>query len=218
MHEMEKDIISVNMEGFIKTFGKEGQAIILIEEEIESKNQIIGVQITRIFSLVIKNSFKANLLPIGAESFLEIVFQDKFGRSFPQGMQGQQLVVFTSNPYKLETKITDSQALYLKGKAFGTVFCTVYLKDKPDIYDQIIVTVGSVISPQSPIAVHIGGVINFKVSEKLRNDAQKSKWFSEDSDIIWIESQSGKAKAMKTGTIYIQYKDVIEYKSYVTVY
>jgi len=24
MHEMEKDIISVNMEGFIKTFGKEG--------------------------------------------------------------------------------------------------------------------------------------------------------------------------------------------------
>ena len=38
---------------------------------------------------------------------------------------------------------------------------TVYLTDNPDVFDIFPVTIGSVITPASPVYVHVGGEIQF---------------------------------------------------------
>ena len=57
-----------------------------------------------------------------------------------------------------------NQLLQLRGKSLGVSMVKVYLADKPEVFDIFSVTVGSVITPASPVHVHVGGEVRFSVS------------------------------------------------------
>ena len=54
------------------------------------------------------------------------------------------------------------------------------------------VNVGSIVSPVSPIYVHIGGIIKFEAKEII--EPHNEKWFSLDTDKITINPLTGTIK------------------------
>ena len=98
----------------------------------------------------------------------------------------------------------------LNGKSIGSSLCTVYLKDNENIFDIFFVTVGSIVTPSSPVYIHEGGIIKFSVSSSKVSEA-KSKWFSKTLDNIIINSFTGEAEAIKEGNGVIMLSDTVQY-------
>lgn len=70
----------------------------------------------------------------------------------------------------------DLKFLHLKSKSAGFSLVKVYLLENPSVYDIFRINVGSVITPESPINVVIGGLINFKLSDKSVGQSQLRNW------------------------------------------
>lgn len=93
----------------------------------------------------------------------------------------------------------------------------MYLADHPEVFDIFLVTVGTIISPSSPISVHVGGHVSFAVTSNHIN-ALKTRWHSEDRSIVEIDSMTGRAVALKEGKTNILFSDTIQYTSRIGVY
>jgi len=76
----------------------------------------------------------------------------------------------------------------------------VSLKDQPEIFDIFYVSVGTLIEPISPVYVHLGGTVKFTLNSEIKN-GKSSKWFSSNTDLVHINSETGFARAFKTGKL-----------------
>lgn len=69
------------------------------------------------------------------------------------------------------------------------------------IYDVFHVRVQSVVRPKSPVRLHLGGTVDFRVQDNQAGLAIAHTWSSSNSGILSINSKSGKAKGMSVGEV-----------------
>lgn len=69
------------------------------------------------------------------------------------------------------------------------------------------------LTPVSPVLVHVGGNIQFRSVKAGSGD-----WKSEAQSIVQIDRKTGKALALKEGETQVSFDYGIEYKSRVQVY
>lgn len=101
-------------------------------------------------------------MPLEKEVRLKLHLQDSLGRSFPANLKGVNIYVSATNPKILEAYISsDLKYLHIKSKSPGFTLVKVFLKDNPNVIDIFRVNVGSIIIPESPVQVIVGGKINF---------------------------------------------------------
>jgi len=139
--------------------------------------------------------------------FLNIFFKD---------IDNMEFGLHVTNPKAIELKVLNfDQVLNVKAKSVGSSICFIYLEENPNIYDVFIINVGSMVTPSSPVYVHLGGVIYFTTNSKQTNN--EYKWISEDPLILNINN-NGKALALKEGKTNIMISDTIHHLTKVFVY
>lgn len=98
----------------------------------------------------------------------------------------------------------------------GATLCTVSLESNPFIFDLFLIIVDSIITPSSPVFLHVGGSVQFNVLSK--NGETKEKWFTNDNSIIELNQVTGKAVGLKEGVAMVLYKETIQYTTKVNVF
>ena len=56
-----------------------------------------------------------------------------------------------------------SQTLTIKSQGSGECNILIYLVNRPQIFDVVKVRVSSIVRPLSPVYLHLGGEVNFRV-------------------------------------------------------
>jgi len=70
-----------------------------------------------------------------------------------------------TNPMVMEAMIsqTNSSILIIRSKSAGSSLCKVSLKKNPQIMDIFFVAIGTVISPENQVTIHVGGKVLFQL-------------------------------------------------------
>jgi len=81
----------------------------------------------------------------------------------------------------------------------------LFLEDQPHIFDVIRVRVSSIVQPLSPVYLHVGGEVEFRVestetsSKGASSQASGIRWSSTDSSSLSIDQSSGRAQGLSEG-------------------
>jgi hypothetical protein len=98
-----------------------------------------------------------------------------------------------------------NQTITLVGQGSGDSNIVIYMADRPQIFDIIRVRVSSIVKPLSPVSLHLGGEVEFRVANtdqkiiKTSVDA-RPRWTSSNPVVLQIDLNSGKSKALGEGT------------------
>jgi len=121
-----------------------------------------------------------------------------------------------TNPKIVDLKVLNfEQTLIVKAKSIGSSICFISLDENPNVFDVFVINVGSIVTPSSPVYVHVGGAVYFTASSVHSNNDYK--WISEDPQIMDI-TNNGKASALKEGKTNIMISDTIHHLTRVIVY
>jgi hypothetical protein len=165
--------------------------------------------------LIIEDSSKVALVPVKSSMTLKARMIDSLGRVFAHPILNQKLSVISS-----DSKIIDAHYNINKGevqvyaKRDGETTLVVSDPNNLRLFDIMAVKIGALITPASPVQVHTGGNIRFKINNKILLD--KSKWKSSNNDIIRIED--GKVKALSPGKSIIRFDESVNLSSIVNVF
>ncbi|EGR28647.1 nucleoporin 210, putative, partial [Ichthyophthirius multifiliis] len=212
--------IKVDGNGYILTGDKKGISghVKVQNKQIQQDVMSIHVHVVSIYSLIVENSHLVSQMQIEGESQHTIRMQDFLGRSFPTQLENIKLNVKVSNSKVLSAVIQENSLLQIRAVSRGVSICTVFLENNPHIYDTFLVSVDSIITPASPVNVHIGGWVQFAVSQNNKGSNQVAgKWSCINENVAQIDPFSGIAKAIQQGETIIEYNDGIFYKSKVYV-
>ncbi|KAL4472934.1 hypothetical protein ABPG72_007811 [Tetrahymena utriculariae] len=215
------ETVRVDQNGHITTGDKKGVSthIRAVSNSLQQEIMSVHVYTTSIYSLFVENSHEVINMQVEGETTLQVRMQDFLGRSFPTRLDNVHLRVKVTNTKVLSATISDGSLLNLRAISAGHSICIVYLEANPHIYDIFFVNVGSIVSPSSPVFIHIGGSVQFSVLQaKSSGDRFSSKrWSSSNENVLTIDSNRGLAKANQPGEVLVQYNDVVVYKSKVIV-
>ena len=214
------DVVRLDGAGFIQTGEEKGTTQVKILDKNELDNvRLIGVQVVDVYALVVEKSQMASLLSIGGKITLKIRLQDEFGRVFPTPLIGVRFSVVSSHSEVVSTEIDDHYtSLTIRGLEKGESVIFVHLQSNPEIYDVFRVKVGSIVIPtESPINIHVGGTIRFKLKDN--SDLTESiTWVSSDRDVVKINRKSGEAVAQTPGSAIISLDNSIQHETKINVY
>lgn len=151
----------------IQTFEKYGKVTVVVEQGGQSFSDqvaMLNVFISDIYSIQIMNTYDALFLPLGSTLQLPIHFQNEHANRFADNVEGIKIGFSLSHPKVVQVQI-DSFAQKLTILTHGSGDCNilVYLENFPHIFDIIKVRVSSIVRPLSPVYLHIGGQVDFKV-------------------------------------------------------
>ena len=104
----------------------------------------------------------------------------------------------------------------------GSGECNIrlFLQDKPHIFDVFKVKVSSLVRPFSPVQLHVGGQVDFKVvdPEQSTVDLQQSfTWKSSEPSILDISTTTGRAIGLAEGRAEIMLSNHVNAASLVHV-
>jgi len=106
---------------------------------------------------------------------------------------------------------TNSSILIIRSKSAGSSLCKVSLKKNPQIMDIFFVAIGTVISPENQVTIHVGGKVLFQLIS--RENELTNNWFTENAAIITINQNTGEALAKSRGEAKIYFNDTFQYAS-----
>jgi hypothetical protein len=91
-----------------------------------------------------------------------------------------------------------NSTISMKAEGSGECNVVVYLVKSPHIFDTFKVRVSSVVKPNSPVQVHVGAVIKFKIMEQseIMTPTEQLLWSSNNHSVIDINHRTGEAKAL----------------------
>ena len=211
--------VQVTPRGGIRVGDQKGEGVVVISDR-NNPDQIsyVNVRIVDVYSILVENSYKADIVPVGAEISLKIDLQNENGFLFPQPLEGVNLVAVSTNLGIVSISFDENQShIKITGKTTGSTFVILYLESNPFVYDIFRVEVGSIVQPAGPLRIHAGGHIHFVLNNsKIAQD--KIIWESEDSSIIHVDPYSGFATARSPGTTNVVIKDLKQYSSPVVVF
>jgi len=143
---------------------------------------MLNVLIADIFTVTSKDVYQTLNFPLGSSMNIPLKFQNEHGHSFANNIEGISVGFELSHPRVLSAFLNEfNSSLQLKAEGSGECNVVVYLLKQPQIYDIFKVRVQSVVKPHSPVNVHVGGEISFKIM----NDNQQ---VAASDDIVWSSS------------------------------
>jgi hypothetical protein len=95
-----------------------------------------------------------------------------------------------SNPRVASVKLDHfNQTLTLTSQGSGDCNVVLYMVDRPHIFDVIRIRVSSIVQPLSPVFLHLGGEVDFRVANTETNMIEeKSKaaerWSSSNPQVL----------------------------------
>lgn len=135
------------------------------------------------------------------------------GRLFPNGINELHFQTRVSDPKVAEATVSDDkQHLRIQAKSPGSTLVLLYLNGSSHVYDVIDLEVGSLLSPSSPVHLHVGGSVRFESSRNTRGD-----WVSEDPALIHIDG-SGVAHALQRGSTYVELREAVTHRAKVVIW
>ena len=152
------------------------------------------------------NGYDALNMPLGSMLKLPIHFQNEHANRFADNIEGPRIAFSLSHPKVVNVEIDSfTQTLSLKSQGQGDCNIFVYLESNPSIFDVLRVRVQSIVRPLSPVILHVGGVVNFKVinpddgNSEFEETRQGAQWLSGDNSVLTIDSDTGRAYGRSEG-------------------
>ena len=97
---------------------------------------------------------------------IPIKFQNEHGHLFANNIEGIEIGIELSHPRVVTASLDDlNSTIILKAEGSGESNVVLYLLKNPSVYDVFRVRVSSVVKPPSPVQVHVGGEIKFKIMD-----------------------------------------------------
>ena len=125
---------------------------------------MLNVLITDIYTMATMKAYDALNLPLGSSITLPIHSQNEHALKFADNIEGLELGVLQSHPRVVSVQLDYyNQTVTLESLGTGDCNVVLYSIDRQHIFDVIRVKVSSVVKPQSPVFLHIGGDIDFRV-------------------------------------------------------
>jgi hypothetical protein len=182
---------------------------------------MLNVFITDIYSLQMTNCYDAMNLPLGSTLTLPIQFQNEHATKFADQIEGIRVGVILSHPRVVSVSLDKfNSTITLTSQGSGDCNIVIYLEDSPHIFDTVRVRVSSVVRPLSPVYLHVGGTVEFKILNEDDNKdtvAPNNIWKSSDSSILQIDSSSGKAKGLNEGRAEVMLSNHVNAASIVNI-
>ena len=128
---------------------------------------MLNVKIADVYSLSAMKSYDALSLPLGSSLQLPIHLQDDHAHMFAEKIAGVGVGIHLSHPRVIQTSLDQfNQTLTIQSLGSGDCNIFIFLEEHPHVFDVIRVRVSGVVLPGSPVYMHVGGEINFKVEKK----------------------------------------------------
>ena len=107
----------------------------------------------------------------------------------------------------------------MRAEGGGECNVIIYLIKQPYIYDVFRVRVSSVVKPYSPVYLHVGGQVQFKIMDQgeFTNGGKDTTWSSNNPSILDINQVTGEARALGEGRAEILLSNHISAASIVQV-
>ena len=203
--------INIDKDGLIQTWDRKGKHVILLDEIAEqSETDVVNVEITEVYSIIIEEAWKAMFLSPDQPIELKITLQDSFGRSFPPDLDDIKFTSESNNPYLLSIKFLPPSSILIVPLTLGHTLLKVVFSQK--IFDVISVYVSSPFLPSSPVFVHKGGSFKFQ----LLFESSEFEFEAENEDIL--ETKGLKIKAKEEGSTFVHLKNNFPFKAKVIVF
>ena len=197
----------VNEEG-IRTLDKHGKVTVIIEENQALSDQVVmlNLLITDIFTITTKDVYQTLSFPLGSQMNIPIKFQNEHGHQFANNIEGIEVGIELSHPKVISARLDQfNQTIIMSAEGSGECNVMIYLIKTPQIYDIFRVRVSSVVKPFSPVHVHVGGNIQFKIMDQgevqytQSLSADQNIWSSNQPHILEVNQRSGFATALQEG-------------------
>ena len=157
-------------------------------------------------------AYDALTLPLGASVTLPIHFQNEHALRFAINIEGLEVGVLRSHPRVVSVQLDHyNQTMTLESLGSGDCNIVLFLGERQHIFDVIRVKVASVVRPQSPVLLHVGGEVDFKVDSaedqmsRYPSDPPSGsggsaiRWGSSDAYVLDIDARTGKAVGLAEG-------------------
>lgn len=165
-HESRSPIISLENDQAIRTFDKYGKVTVIAEEPQAFSDQVVmlNIFITDIYTLAAHNFNEALSLPLGASVKIPLKFYNEHAHLFASNIEGVQVGIELSHPRVVSATLDEfNSTLTLQSEGSGECNVVLYLLNNPAIFDVLRVKVATLVQPSSPVFVHLGGDVAFKI-------------------------------------------------------
>lgn len=143
--------------------------------------ELVHVEVAYVAGILIENDDGFIGVQPGSASSVNLYLYDNHGRLFVTPLHNLPIYISSSNPDVLKASIsTDQKKVILEGAKVGNSVISIGLSDR-NVYDSIVVSVGSQILPSSDVRVLRMG----KVKYSLPNGAS-GKWHSSDTTVALV--------------------------------
>mmetsp|Transcript_38287 Transcript_38287/g.58355 ORF Transcript_38287/g.58355 Transcript_38287/m.58355 type:complete len:231 (-) Transcript_38287:564-1256(-) len=201
-------MIELGKEGTtVRTLDRYGQVTLLMKEEQSYGNQVVmlNLLITDIFALVAENFHETVSLPTGTSISLPLKFLNEHGHLFAKNIEGVSVGLELSHPKVIGVELDKfNQSLTLTPKHLGECNVLIYLEKNPEIFDVVKIRVANIVEPSSPIQLHVGSEIFFKIDKSQLDQKQLDStneiiWRSSNPSTLDVNSKTGQARALAPG-------------------
>lgn len=212
------NLLNVQDNGFINTYDMKGIGTLKLTEKSEPDNfRLVNILVTDVYALVAENSYMAGLVSQGGKVVLKLTLQDEFGRVFPSPLFGYDFTAIATHGSIVSLEVDqETQSLIIRGLNKGETLVYVHLAQNPNIFDVFKVRVGSLVTPVSPVKVHVGGTVKFKIGGEVKRSKNRV-WNNLDKNVLKVDSYSGESQALEEGTDTVVYDDGVHIESVVEV-
>lgn len=191
----------------IQTMEKYGKVTVVVEQggqQFSDQVAMLNVFITDIFSVQLMDAYKVLQMPLGSSVTLPIHFQNEHAVRFASEIDGVKLGFSLSHPKVLSIQVNEvGQTVSIQAQGSGECSFYIYLVDHPTIFDEVKIRVSSLVRPLSPVNLHIGGQVEFKMfkPDEFGDQDKKTSWRSNDPYTLNINQETGEAHALKEGKV-----------------
>ena len=217
LQSQHQKLLRTNANGFLRSSHQEGYVLLKISEKKNPQNELlVPVIIKKPVSLIIEDSSKISPVPVKSSMSLRARLIDSLGRAFVHPLKNFKLSVLSSDSSILDVYYNENKGeieINTKKKGQATVM-VAHPNRAQELLDILPIKVGSLISPSSPVEVHFGGNVNFKLNNQVLLD--KSKWRSSNTEVVRIEN--GRVKAVGMGKAELRFDQTIKLTSQIQVF
>ena len=218
VHSSTPGKVQVSARGEIRVQEAPGEGVVAISDR-NSDDQVsyVNVRVVEVYSILVENSYKAEMVPVGSEVTFTVDLQNENGFLYPQPLEGAGLVAVSTHGGVVEVRFDQYfSKITVVGVSKGQTYVIVYLESNPSVYDIFRVDVGCSISPAEPVTIHRGGTVQYVVAG-AKLTSEKARWDSDNSDVVSVDQHTGRAVAHKAGSASVFIRDVSLFRSKVTV-
>ncbi|KAJ7521110.1 hypothetical protein O6H91_19G038600 [Diphasiastrum complanatum] len=206
--------ISILEGGRLKTSERTDLACVQARDRNTGRSEVAAcIRVAEVAQMTVGDEqfpYRVVELSVGIQEHLTVNLRDELGIPFFEAGVGStsQLVVDTNRADVVSLKIPDVQhwdgssniTIFVQAIRQGTALIRVCYKGNRHISDFVLIHVGVYLAPQNPM-VHFGSHVNFSVIGK----SEHGSWSSSNSNILKIDSHTGKALAIGEGVVTVSF-------------